>query len=117
MTDIDKIFNEFLLSILNNGNATLVKELHLNWIEFKKQPILNDEQPEEERGFAIDDLRELRIVSQSTIQPPSGEFITKEECERRERAAFFAGGDFKIASQYSERKYWTFEEYKQSLKQ
>ena len=119
MTDIDKIFNEFLLSILNNGNATLVKELHFKWSEFKMQPILNDEQPKSEFDklktgtLTMDEYVAMGVKSQGKYnQPPSGEFITKEECDRRERSAFFAGGDWSLR-----RKCFTFDSYKQSLKQ
>lgn len=38
----------------------------------------------------------------------AGVFITKEECERRERNAFLAGREFEI-------KHPTFEDYKNSL--
>lgn len=40
-TDLDKIFNGFLLDILTKDNAPLVCELRYRWKEFLNRPILN----------------------------------------------------------------------------
>ena len=41
-TDFDKLFNEFLLSMVNKDNVTLIHELRHRWKLFLGQPVLND---------------------------------------------------------------------------
>lgn len=46
---MDDYFNQFLLSMLNNGNAPLICELKLRWKEFCNTPILNNDTVVEEQ--------------------------------------------------------------------
>lgn len=122
-SDINEIFQSFLLSMVNEKNASLIKELHVRWKEYLNQPsILNNEQPKEETNPTTFSYKDI---------PLSGELITKEECERQKRYAFASARKLdekyflemlrknsyypsEISTQHLQ--YKTFEDYQQSLK-
>jgi len=43
MSEVESIFNEFLLSIVNEKNATLVQEIRHRWKEYLAKPVFNAE--------------------------------------------------------------------------
>lgn len=87
-------------------------------IDFANE-ILNNEQPKEEKSFSkqVDDyvneaLKQDAINQLLSGKTLSGEFVTKEECERREKKAFesaLTGLELKM-------NFPTYEDYQQSLK-
>ncbi len=127
--DIDKIFNDFLLSALDKDNVELIKKIRHLWINYKSTPILNDEQPKSEQDklktgtLTMDEYFANCVKRQEKYnQHQSGEFITKEECEQRERKAFDAAREREGIPMNPNGappflKYNAFSNYKQSLKQ
>ena len=115
-SDINEIFQSFLLSMVNEKNASLIKGLHVRWRAHLSQPIAQ---------FKSKDL--LDVWEHTDMAKPtqlSGTMVTLEECKRRERDAFLS------AKQLGEAKYDvsaqlvlyqfvypTYEDYQQSLKQ
>lgn len=101
-------FNSF--QNISNEKLLQIKESIENILNYNAtKPDVVDEQPKEtEEDIYKRRLEEIQAADKINFanQPLSGEFITKEECERREKLAFDKANF-----------YQTFEDYKQSTKQ
>ena len=110
-----------------NGRYGIPKEKNES-IKQAIESILNNEQPKEDsQREKAEKLKEKinadfmdKMFQDAVNQPLSGELITKEECERREEAAWYAAREkFAIDRNPLDKqyRYISFEYYKQSLKQ
>lgn len=52
--DLNDVFNEFLLSMLDSSNATLISELRLKWKQYMNTPIIEINKPVEVLFIAAD---------------------------------------------------------------
>ena len=89
-----------------NGSYGVPKEKN-KAIKQAIESILNNEQPKEETNLPTFSYKDI---------PLSGELITKEECERREREAFWEARRIKDGTNGYGHIYPTYEDYQQSLK-